>query len=87
MLSNASENPEISACSTANALLEVALGFCWAFCLGFALGLLHCLQIEAARALLMTLHITELALDTFGLVLGRRFVFKDFLLNEFFLPV
>jgi hypothetical protein len=42
----------------------------------FALGLLHRLQLEAARVLLMTLHITELALDTFGLVLGRRFVFK-----------
>jgi hypothetical protein len=29
---------------------------------------LHCIQLEVARVLLMTLHITELSLDTFGLV-------------------
>jgi hypothetical protein len=68
MLSDASENSDIFACSTANASLEVALGFCWDF-FGFALGLLYCLQIEVARVLLMNHHITELALDIFGLVL------------------
>jgi hypothetical protein len=67
MSSDASENLDIFTCSTANASLEVA----WVL-----LDLMHCLQLDAAHVLLMTLHITELALDTFGLVLGRQFVFK-----------
>jgi hypothetical protein len=55
--------------------------------LRFALGLLNCLQLEVAHVLLTNLHITELALDTFGLVLGRRFVLITFFINEFSLPV
>jgi hypothetical protein len=42
----------------------------------FALDLLHHFHLEATCVLFMTLHIKELALDTFGFVLGRRFVFK-----------
>jgi hypothetical protein len=47
------------------------LGFLLGLLFSFALGLLHGLQLEAAHILLMTLHITEQALDTFGIVLGR----------------
>jgi hypothetical protein len=68
MLSDASKNSDISACSMANASYE--------FALGFFLGLLHCLQLEAAHVLLMTLHIAELTLETFGLVLGKQFMFQ-----------
>jgi hypothetical protein len=81
MLSDAFENSDVSACSMANPSTESWLGFLLGLLFSFALGLLNCLQLEAAPILLMTLHITELALDKFGLVLGRRFMFKRYLIE------
>jgi hypothetical protein len=50
----------------------------------FDLDFLHQLQFEAACILSVTLHIIELKLDTFSLVLGISFVIKQFLSNELF---
>jgi hypothetical protein len=52
------------------------IGFLLGLLFSFALGLVHHLQLDVACVLLMTLHITELELDTFGLVLGRNFVIE-----------
>jgi hypothetical protein len=76
MSSDASENSEISTCSMANASFEVSLGIFLGLLFSFALGLLHCLQLEASHFLVMTLHITELTLEKFGLVLGKQFMFQ-----------